>query len=66
MSHVDNEVDLAALLVKIEAQRERAELTRRLVNGVAGTDPASHRLQAYAEELEAELEKLEAQAAVLK
>jgi hypothetical protein len=33
---------------------------------VAGTDPASHRLQAYAEELEAELEKLEAQAAVLK
>jgi hypothetical protein len=63
---VDNESDLAKLLVKIEAQRERAAMARRLAFDVARTDPAADSLQPYAEELEVELEKLEAQAAVLK
>jgi len=61
-----DKTDVSKLMMQIETQRERAALARRLARAIASTDPAFGSLNSYAEELEAELEKLEAQVAVLK
>lgn len=58
--------DLAELLTQIEAQRERIATARRLALGLVPSDRAAIDLRAYAEELEIELEKLDARAAVVR
>lgn len=60
------ENDMAKLLIQLEETREQAKTARRLACGLRPTEAAVEHLRVYAGELEAELEKLEAQAAILK
>ena len=59
------ETGLAKLLMDIEALRQRAAQARRLARAVAH-HAASQSLNAFAAEIDSEIEKLEAQAAVMK
>ena len=59
------ETDLDKLLLQIEDTRERASKARRLARGLPYDHAAAESLGAYGDELDAQAEKLEAQAAVL-